>query len=619
MLALALAACLSLAQQDVVKWTAAPVEPDVRAGEVVTLGVTATIKPGWHIYDLEKKGDWATTEITLAPGAGLESAGKAVQPVPATKFDKGFNTEIAFFEDSVTIGVPAKATQAGDATGSVKISYQACDAKSCLAPTDIEVPVKVAVASGAARPDRLTSHWVPVSRPAAATPSPAAASPTVDAEANRIDQAKKQGIFPFLLLSFGAGLLALLTPCVWPMVPVTVSYFSKRTGSSALSGALWYCLGIMGTFVALGLITSAVFGASNIQVFAANPWVNLGLGLLFVVLAANLFGAFEIIVPSSVVGKAQEKTRAGGIVGPLCMGLVFSLTSFTCTVPFVGTLLVTASQGSFLYPIVGMLAFSAAFALPFFLLALFPSALSKLPKSGAWLVDVKAYMGLLELAAALKFLSNFDVTAGAQPLGYLPKEVFLAVWAGIFAVAALFLFGLIRFPHTDPSKPGAVRLFLAVLNVGVAVWLFGALAGKSSLGSLVGFLPPYSVGMAKQSLAYHDSVEPALAEAKASNKLIFVNFTGVTCTNCRVMEQNVLPDPRITGILKDFARAELYTDRPTPADRANAKLREELTQSVTNPVYVVMTADKKVVSVMQGASDVDAFAKFLQEAKGSRS
>lgn len=615
------AACLALAQPEVVKWSVAPVESDTRAGEAVTLGVTATIKPGWHIYDLKKKGgDWVPTEIAVAPGGGLAAAGDPVQPAPLTKYDQGFKTEIAYFENAVTVGLPAKVSASGaSATGSVAITFQACDAKSCLSPTDISIPVTLNLASGSTRPERVApSASVPPQPAGYATPSAAAPVPaSVDAEATRINTAKKQGLVPFILLSFGAGLLALLTPCVWPMVPVTVSYFSKRTGSSALQGALWYCLGIMGTFVALGLITSAVFGASNIQAFAANPWVNLGLGLLFVVLAANLFGAFEIIVPSTVVGKAQEKTRLGGAIGPLSMGLVFSLTSFTCTVPFVGTLLVTASQGDFLYPVVGMLAFSAAFALPFFLLALFPSALSKLPKSGAWLVDVKAYMGLLELAAALKFFSNFEVTIGSQPLGFLPKEVFLAVWGAIFIMASLFLFGLVRFPHSEPSKPGGFRLFFAVLNVGVAVWLLGALAGKAQLGSLVGFLPPYSVGTAKQSLAYHDSIEPALSEAKQKGSLVFVNFTGVTCTNCRVMEQNVLPDPQVTSALKGFARAELYTDRPTPADRANAKLREELTKSVTNPVYVVMTADKKVVSVMQGASDVAAFTKFLDDAARS--
>ncbi|MES1147234.1 MAG: cytochrome c biogenesis protein CcdA [bacterium] len=326
---------------EVVKWSAAAVQQDARAGEAVMVGVSAKIQQGWHIYDLKKAGEWTQTVIGLKEGGSIRQSGEAIQPDPQTKFDAGFKTDIAYFEGGIKVGVPATIDPAatGNASGTVKISYQACDAKSCLPPTDIEVPVSVPLAQGAARPDHQAVGLVAPDQPSDYI-KPSLAKPTenassakpVDNQTEQINAAKKQGLLPFILLSVGAGLLALLTPCVWPMVPVTVSYFAKRSsasGWSTLQGALWYCAGIMGTFVALGLVTSVVFGAANIHVFAANPWVNLGLGVLFVALAANLFGVYELVVPANLVGKAQAGTKAAGIVGPLLMGLVFSLTSFT--------------------------------------------------------------------------------------------------------------------------------------------------------------------------------------------------------------------------------------------------------------------------------------------------
>jgi thiol:disulfide interchange protein DsbD len=378
---------------------------------------------------------------------------------------------------------------------------------------------------------------------------------------------------------------------------------------------LAYALGIMLTFTGIGLGVSLVFGATGVQQLAANVWVNLGLAALFIALALNLFGVYEIGVPSSWINKLNNKGgKAQGLVGPILMGLAFSLTSFTCTVPFAGTVLASAATGDVFYPALGMLAFSFAFALPFFLLAMFPQYLAKLPKSGTWLVSVKAYMGFLELAFAFKFLSNVDLVFG---WGLLTREAFLAVWVAILTLASVYLLGWMKLPHDGDTKIGWPRFAFGLVNFGVAAYLLGAIQG-APMGPVSAFLPPvpYPGREGKASdLAWHKSLEPAQAEATAEGKLVFLDFTGVTCANCRVMEQEFFPLPEIRTELENFARAKLFTDRNTPADNANAALREELTRTSTNPVYVIMTPEKKVLRVYQGlAPNPRDFVTFLRGA-----
>ncbi|MBS1709123.1 MAG: thioredoxin family protein [Armatimonadetes bacterium] len=608
------------------KWSAKLSRDDVRPGEHAQLLLTAVTAEGWHIYDALREGDWTKTTFTLAEGSAWKADGPPVQPKPTTKFDEGFQVNVDTFEGTVVFALPVTLDTAATGSGSLKVSAksQACDARSCDSPKTVELEVPYTVATGTVRPEYAAALTGLPPQPGlkSATPAakPSSAAPE-DATTASVKKAKESGLLAYLGLAFSAGLLALLTPCVWPMVPITVSFFSKKKDdapSGNLKGALWYCAGIMGTFTLLGLVTTLIFGASGIQRLAANPWVNLGMGVLFVVLALNLFGVFEIVVPQKFVNKAQQGTKAGGILGPVLMGLTFSLTSFTCTVPFVGALLVSAATGDIVWPVLGMLAFSLAFALPFFFLALFPGYLAKLPRSGSWLVSVKAYMGFLELAAALKFFSNIDVTVAKQPLGLLPQEVFLSVWATIFVLASLYLFGWIHLA-TDPGevKAGLPRRLFAFANVAMALYLLAAIGGKANLGPLSGFLPAYQVGKSGVALSWHEKIAPAETEAKESNKLVFVNFTGQTCTNCRVMEKNVIPRADVSGLLKDFARAELYTDREFEEDRANAKLREELTKTSTNPVYVIMTPDRKVLGVWGGLASPDEFLAFIKKAKGA--
>lgn len=624
-----------------VTWSAEVRPSDIRPGESGQLVLTAKIIDGWHIYGLGRKHENVITPtFTLPDDSLLDIVGEPVEPEGLIKFDKTINSEVIWHSGEVAFGIPIRLGESNGAeiVGTIDVRSQACDERSCDQPRVDTVEYKFTPGQGPVRPDRVDvdisvpeqpAGYIKPENPSSSggsgeTKPPTDGQPT-DATLTQINEALEAGLLPFVLLSFTFGLLALVTPCVWPMIPITVSFFSKRTGEgkeSNLRGALAYCLGIMGTFVGLGLLVSALFGAAGLQKFAANPWINLVLAVVFIVLALNLFGVFEIGVPQKWINKAQSGTKKQGLVGPLLLGLTFSLTSFTCTVPFVGSLLVMGARGSYLYPAIGMVAFSAAFALPFFMLAMFPQFLAKLPKSGVWLANVKAYMGFLEIAAALKFLSNMDLTigAGGTGLGLLTRESFLAVWAAIFILAALFLFGWIRLAtEADDQKIGWGRRIFAAGNVAIAVWCLAALQGSASMGKLAGFLPPdpYPGREARGgAITWIHTYDEGMSVANAEQKLVFVNFTGINCTNCRVMEQDVFPRPEVRAELEKFVRIELYTDRERPDDRANAKLREELTQSATNPVYVVMTPAGDVVSVFQGMEISDGeFLNFLSKAR----
>lgn len=614
-----------------VSWTAKLEPSDVRAGESAQLVLSGKIESGWHIYGFKlSQGEgpiW--TKIALDPNPALKQNGDPIQPKPQHRMDRGFKFDVQYHEGAVALALPVQIGPAvtGAQTAVVKVTYQACNDQSCDPPKTESLTFPFEVEGGERRTDRSAAVTaVPTQPPGHVEPKADAAgsgaqgpSATTDEQAKAIAEAQKSGLAAYLWLSFTAGLLALLTPCVWPMVPITVSFFSKKSEGqkeSNVKGALAYCVGIMGTFTGLGVVMTLLFGSTGIQRLAANPWVNLFLAALFVALALNLFGVFEIIIPSSIVNRAQKGTGKGGIFGPILMGLTFSLTTFTCTVPFVGTLLVTAAQGNWTYPVLGMIAFSLAFALPFFFLALFPQYLAKMPKSGSWLTAVKATMGFLELAAALKFLSSAELV---WQLGYLTKAVFLAIWAAIFAVAGFYLFGWILLgSHPDKPKVGWGRKFVGLAMFAGAIYWLAAING-APLGQLAGFPPPdpYPGSSGKTgSIAWNHDFQSGLALAQAQKKPMFINFTGVTCTNCRYMEQDVFPQMEISKGINQFVPIELYTDRGTKEDNDNAALRERLTNSVTNPVYVVLAPDMKVLKVFQGSAvTTDQFAQFLAAAK----
>jgi len=433
----------------------------------------------------------------------------------------------------------------------------------------------------------------------------------------------------FLWLAMGMGALSLLTPCVFPMVPITVSYFTIHAGQnrrSAVTTALIYAIGIILTFTALGLLLAAMFGAGGVNQLAANPWVNLLITAIFLGFALSLFGAYFIQVPAGILDKltAITRTRQGSsLFGALLMGFTFTLTSFTCTAPFVGTLLVMTAQGNWRWPLLGMLVFSTVFAIPFFILALAPQLLSRLPKAGGWMVSVKVLMGFLEIAAAMKFLSNADLI---WHWGIFTRQSVLAIWMACGAAAALYIFGLIRFP--DDSKVehiSALRLTTGLLFLAISIALVPGLFGKR-LGELDSFLPPSSAELGAKKVGGASSAsdvmwmlndyDGALAEARQQHKLVFIDFTGYTCTNCRWMEANMFPKPEVSRLLSQFVTVRLYTDGDGVIYEKQQKMQQEKFGTVALPLYAIVRPEGSTVATFPGLTrNVDDFLIFLK--KGS--
>jgi len=439
-----------------------------------------------------------------------------------------------------------------------------------------------------------------------------------------VNDARSQGILPYLAFCFGGGLLSLLTPCVFPMIPVTVSYFSKKEKSQALPHALAYSIGIISTFAIIGVVSSIVFGAAGIATFATNPWVNLALGLLFVVLALNLFGLFEIRVPVALARKTDQQRNKGGLVGPFFMGMTFSMTSFTCTAPIAGSLLAASAKGDLFYPTVGMATYGLAFAGPFFLLALFPSSLSKMPKSGEWMNTVKPALAFIEIAAAIKFFSNADL---AFQLGWITRPVFLVAWAIIFVGLGAYLLGIPK----SLNSIGNGRRVLGAGSLSFAVLLCMGIAGWP-LGVVESFPPPdpyptkasVALGEKKDTNATSTTVgrieagtyDEALKLASQTGRVVFVDFTGVTCINCRLMEKQIFPKEMVKAELDKMVVVQLYTDRPTPSDKANQQLQNKLAQNIALPTYVLVKPDGQVIEKFEGLSPTpEEFTAFLKKGK----
>lgn len=605
-----------------VAWTARLESADVRAGEHTAVVVTGTVEAPWHVYSTTQKTGPKATSLELLPGSKLKVTGPVIQPPPKREFDEGFKTEVELYEGKVDFRLPVQLAPgaAGAQAVTVKVTYMACKEGLCTPVKRSELPVTFKVQAGAARPERSK----PPQAPAAGTTDPGQGSAPGGGPAagggiaGDIAAAQKRGLLAFLLLAFSMGFVALLTPCVFPMIPVTVSFFSKQQGAgrASLGGPLAYCLGIIGTFTGLGLLVTALFGAGGINRLSTNPIVNIGLAILFVVLALNLFGVFEIMVPASLIDRAQSGSRSGGLIGPMLMGLTFTLTSFTCTVPFVGTLLASTTQGSYFWPVVGMLAFSTAFALPFFLLALFPQWLASVPKAGSWLVTVKAFMGFVELAAALKFLSNVDL---AFRWGFLTRPAFLAVWFAIAAVAALYMLGWLRLPHGATGvQIGPMRRLLGLGTAAGAVYCLTAISGSASLGWFSGLLPP-STYPGKERVAsrvkWLDSYEEAVVAAREQGKPLFLNFTGIYCTNCRTMEDAVFERPEVAREFEKFVPVELYTDRGDPQSERYRSLQIKEYGQDSLPLYVVTTPDGKKLGEYYFNPNPQAFIAFLEQSR----
>jgi thiol:disulfide interchange protein DsbD len=413
------------------------------------------------------------------------------------------------------------------------------------------------------------------------------------------------------------------------MIPITVSFFLNQSSGanrrSGMSQAVVFCLGIIVLFTSLGLLMKAIAGPFGVVLLGSNPWVNGFITLVFVVFALSLLGAFELTLPSGLLTRLDAASRGGGYSGTLLMGLTFSLTSFACVGPIVGPLIVASVTGNGLQPVLGMMCFAAGLASPFFVLALFPSYLKKLPRSGGWMSRVKVVLGLIVLACALKYLSNVDQVL---QLGFLTRARFLSAWIVLFAVAGLYLLGLIRMEGIKPEERVSVsRALLGVLFLVFSISLVPGLFG-APLGELDAYVPPptnSSAGLAgaapQSALTWLKNQYPeAAAQAAKENKLVFVNFTGYACTNCHWMKANMFTRPDVQAALQNYVLVDLFTDGTDPESEKNQNFENKSFSTVAIPFYAVFDPQGKVLATFPGLTrNPDEFLSFLKSASNKAS
>ncbi len=626
----------------------------VPAGGKGTARITASIDAPWKMYSITQ-GAGGPIPTRITGGDGPFKVGTPSGPRPKVAMDPNFQINTETYTGSPAFSVPftvnADAAE-GSQTLNINFRYQVCNDTVCLPPRTAKLTASVTVTAAKASASPTGSPTSsPTGTPTATPTGSPSASPTPleDPNANVPgvtifennsntnstaavvrpveSDIKNQPIWGFIWLAITFGALSLLTPCVFPMIPITVSYFTKH-GSDTRLGSIRdagiYALGIILTFTLLGILLAVLFGAAGINRFAANPYINLLITGIFLAFAFSLLGAYNLGVPASVLTKLDGFTRSkesGKIIGLLLMGLTFSLTSFTCTAPLVGTILVSAAQGDLFYPVVGMLAFSSVFALPFFILALAPNLLNSLPRSGSWMNSVKVVMGFLEVGAALKFLSNVDLVWG---WGIFTREVVIAGWIALSLLIFLYLLGLFKFAHdSENQRIGLVRVLNAFLFGTVAFYLLTGLFG-SRLGEIESFLPPMKQVAASTSgggqtangelVWITNDYEAALKTAKAENKRIFIDYTGYTCTNCRWMEANMFPNKAVRDELEKFVRVKLFTDGEGEPYEGFQRMQESRFGTVALPLYAIVTPDDEIVARFEGLTRNEAeFVAFLKK------
>ena len=564
---------------------------------------TAAIDKGWHVYSTEL-GDGGPISATfnVDKTSGIELLGK-LKPVgkEVATFDKLFEMKVRYFENT------AKFIQKVKLTGGAYeiegyLEYGACDDESCLPPTEVpfkfsgvaktanaaaakakkkkkkEVEKKEEAAPVVSKDTVAMMELVPATTTDASTGiQPAVASgelwKPVISELQALGEEHTQGDMSWIYIfvtGFLGGLLALFTPCVWPIIPMTVSFFLKRSKDKkkGIRDAWTYGASIVVIYVALGLAITLIFGASALNALSTNAIFNILFFLMLVVFAASFFGAFEITLPSkwsnAVDSKAESTT---GLLSIFLMAFTLSLVSFSCTGPIIGFLLVQVSTtGSIVAPAIGMLGFAIALALPFTLFALFPSWLKSMPKSGGWMNVIKVTLGFLELAFALKFLSVADLAYGWR---LLDRETFLALWIVIFALLGFYLLGKIKFPHDDDdNKVGVTRFFMALVSLAFAVYMVPGLWG-APLKAVSAFAPPMQTqdfNLYKNEVhAKFDDYDLGMEYARLNGKPVMLDFTGYGCVNCRKMEAAVWTDPKVSDLINnDYVLITLYVDNKTP-------------------------------------------------------
>lgn len=553
---------------DVIKWSASIEET---AKEEKTLVLTAKIEPGWHMYDRNlPEGGPNSTEFLFNTLRGAERIGDfEADRAPEESYDQQFQMKLRWFQTKVVFRQKLHVTDADNFALVVETRAQACNDETCLAPSGETFSFG---AETVAEADTTTAALTITPLDETGTDIAKIYEPVTDVLQAYGDVSMRQAnssLWMIFLFGFLGGLIALLTPCVWPMIPMTVSFFLKRTKKrrEAVRDALIYGIAIIVIYLVLGVAITLLFGASALNSLSTNAIFNLIFFALLVFFAVSFFGAFEIVLPSRWTNRIDSKADSTrGALSIFFMAFTLVLVSFSCTGPIIGTLLVqAASMGQILGPMIGMFGFAIALALPFSLFAVFPHWLQSMPKSGGWLNSVKEVMAFLELALSLKFLSVADLAYG---WGILDRETFLALWIVIFFLLGVYLLGMIRFPHDTPlEKIGVGRFFLAVVSLSFAVYMVPGLWG-APLRAISAFSPPaYTQDFNLYEGNVHaqfDDFEEGMRYAEKQNKPVLIDFSGFGCVNCREMENNVWIDPRVKKILEqDYVLITLIVDDKT--------------------------------------------------------
>jgi thiol:disulfide interchange protein DsbD len=561
-----------------VKWTS---KVEKLSETEFNLVMQGKIDDEWHVYSqFTPENGPLPAEFAFENEKGnYELVGKVKESPYKKQYNEVFEVDEYYFEKKVTFTQKVKILNAKISSIKAKIDYQVCK-QACIndnvqftfAIPAIKETAVVSTVDTVSKTDTLLTNNKEIKE---------AVKPLVVVEAPKNEDEK--GLWTIFFLAFLGGFAALLTPCVFPMIPMTVSFFTKQSKNPALGkrNAILYGLSIIAIYVVLGLAITGIFGADALNALSTNPWFNVFFFLLLIVFAVSFLGAFEIMLPNSWANKVDRQADRGGVVGILFMALALAIVSFSCTGPIVGTLLVESASKGGIAPIVGMLGFSTALALPFMLFAMFPSWMHSLPKSGGWLNTVKVSLGFLELALAFKFLSNADLVL---QLHLLEREVFLAIWIAIFGVWALYLLGKITTPHDSPLTHISVgRLSLGLLVLAFVIYMIPGLFG-APLKLISAFPPPQTYSesptgffgnsdtsskdglpdgaeIGPHGLTVFTDYSKGLAYAKTVNKTVMLDFTGYACVNCRKMENNVWSDEKVLNVLKnDVVLISLYVD-----------------------------------------------------------
>lgn len=640
-----------------VKWKSKVVQKSATEFELV---MEATIENEWHMYSqYTPDGGALPTVFDFKNAKGNYTlVGKTKESAYKKVFNDIFEVDEYYFAKTAQFKQVIKVTNTKLKEVKVYVEYQACK-EQCIQQDntftfqlpEIKITDDQAVSTAAIASDSTTQKVDSVSAVQSSN-----ASENKTAQSNEAPVEEKKGLWSIFFLAFIGGFAALLTPCVFPMIPMTVSFFTKqsKTKAEGKKNAILYGVSIILIYVILGSLVTGIFGADSLNALSTNVWFNLFFFGLLVFFAASFLGAFEIVLPNSWANKVDQQADRGGFVGILFMALALAIVSFSCTGPIVGTLLVEAASKGGLAPIVGMLGFSSALALPFMLFAMFPGWMNTLPKSGGWLNTVKVSLGFLELALAFKFLSNADLVVQAH---LLEREVFLGIWIAIFGTWALYLFGKLTLPHDSPMSHLSIgRLFMAIFVTIFTIYLIPGLWG-APLKIISGFPPPmtYSespngIGTSSSNtttaidlpehahsgphgiIAFHD-YEDGVAYAKKVGKPILLDFTGHACVNCRKMEDFVWSKPEILSQLKDkVVLISLYVDDkrelPKEAQYVSKETGKEIVtignkwsdyqitryKNNAQPYYVILNSDGEDISKPIGYTpDATEYKKWLEE------